>query len=70
MGHTLRMLIACVLPLLAIFLLPLFGISDGPLLLVLIVLLFVGHLWMIAGHDHAHPNDTRSHGDHRHGTPP
>ncbi len=28
MGHTLRMLIACVLPLLAIFLLPLFGISE------------------------------------------
>lgn len=46
------MLIGCVLPLLLIFVLPLFGIGEGFTLFIAIVLMFGCHLMMIRGHHH------------------
>ncbi len=54
MTRTLRMVIGCVLPLLLIFVLPLFGISGGVGLFVLIVLMFGCHLMMTGGHEAGH----------------
>jgi hypothetical protein len=50
MSHALKMVIGCVLPLLLIFLLPLFGVSEGISLFVFIVLMFGCHLVMMGGH--------------------
>lgn len=51
-GHIIHMLIGCVLPFLLIFLLPLFGVSEGVTLLVFIVLMFASHLSMMRGAQH------------------
>ena len=56
MNHSLRMLAGCALPLLLIFLLPLFGVSEGITLFIFIVLMFGCHLFMMKGHGH-HRND-------------
>ena len=61
MSHTLRMLLGCLLPLLLLFVLPLFGRGEGVTLFVAIVLMFICHLLMIGGHHQGH-----SHGDNRH----
>lgn len=54
--HTILMLIGCILPLLLIFLLPVFGINGNFALLILIVLMFSCHLLMPMGHGkHDHP---------------
>ncbi len=37
MGHIIRMLIGCVLPFVLIFVLPLFGVSEGMTLTVFVV---------------------------------
>jgi len=42
----------CALPLLAVFLLPLFGVDNDVAWLVFIVLMFGCHLLMLRGHDH------------------
>ena len=52
MKHSLMMIAGCVLPLVFLFLLPLFGISSGVTLFVFIVLMFGGHLFMMKGHAH------------------
>lgn len=49
-SHALRMLIGCVLPILLIFLFPLFGIRGEWALFVFIVLMFGCHLFMTGGH--------------------
>ncbi|MCF8052020.1 MAG: hypothetical protein K9L59_12335 [Desulfobacterales bacterium] len=49
-SHHIWMIIGCVLPLLLIFFLPLFGAGGGELLFVFIVLCFVLHLLMMGGH--------------------
>ena len=54
MNHTLRMLLGCVLPLVLLFLLPLFGLGEGVTLFVAVVLMFACHLLMIGGHSHSH----------------
>lgn len=65
MSHELRMLIGCVLPVLALFLLPVLGIGGGAAVLVAIVLMFACHLLMTRGHGHGRrPGDTRT--GHRH----
>ena len=46
MKHIVHMLFGCVLPFLLIFLLPLFGVSQGMTLTVFIVLMFGCHLFM------------------------
>jgi hypothetical protein len=50
MRQTIQMLAGCVLPLLLLFILPLLGISGGMTLFLVIVALFIGHLWMMRGH--------------------
>lgn len=52
MSHTLKHLIGCIGPLLLIFLLPLFGVSEGIALFAFIVLMFACHLFMMRGHEH------------------
>lgn len=51
-------LLGCLVPLLAIFLLPLLGLDSGVALLVFIILMFGCHLLMMRGHGH-----NSSHGD-------
>ena len=50
MKHFLHMLIGCGLPMLLIFVLPLFGVSEGITLTVFIVLMLGCHLLMMRGH--------------------
>jgi len=55
MNHHLRMLIGCLLPLLLIFVLPLFGVGEGVSLFVFMILMFGCHLMMMGGHGkHGH----------------
>lgn len=60
MKHFLHMLIGCGLPMLLIFILPLFGVSDGITLTIFIILMFGCHLMMMrgpfAGHSDHHSN--------------
>ncbi len=49
-NHGLWMIIGCTLPLLLIFILPLFGVSGGGLLFIFIILMFACHLFMMGGH--------------------
>lgn len=63
MRHTIWHLIGCILPLLLIFLLPLFGVSGGIVLFMFIVVMFGCHLLMMRGHGHA-GHKTRSEGGH------
>lgn len=53
MRHAIRMLIGCLLPIVVIFWLPLFGISEDVSLLLAIVLMFGCHLLMMRGYYHA-----------------
>jgi hypothetical protein len=55
MNHNLRMLIGCLLPLLLIFALPLFGVGKDASLFVFIILMFGCHLMMMGGHG-KHPH--------------
>ncbi|MBV07893.1 MAG: hypothetical protein CMN21_01595 [Rubinisphaera sp.] len=50
MRHFLHMLIGCGLPMLMIFALPLFGVSEGITLTIFIVLMLGCHLLMIREH--------------------
>lgn len=54
--HAFLMIIGCLLPLLLIFLLPLFGISGGSVVLIFVVLMLLCHLLMPMhyGGDRAH----------------
>lgn len=66
MNHTLRMLLGCLLPLMLIFLLPLFGLGEGGTLFIALVLMFACHLLMIGGHSggpHENHHQTEQ-GDH------
>lgn len=62
MKHIIHMLIGCVLPFLLIFLLPLFGVSEGVTLTVFLVLMFACHLLMMRGAHHGgHGSNDTSH---------
>ncbi|MFO7956624.1 MAG: hypothetical protein R6X33_05950 [Candidatus Brocadiia bacterium] len=62
MSHALKMIVGCVLPLLLIFVLPLFGISGGVSLFIFIVLMFACHLMMVRGHEeHGSGSETEEH---------
>lgn len=50
MNHNLRMLIGCLLPLLLIFILPLFGVGQGVTLFIFMILMLGCHLMMMGGH--------------------
>lgn len=58
--HTILMLIGCVLPLLLIFLLPVFGITGNISILVFIVVMFFCHLLMPMHHGGHHHKDKNS----------
>ena len=58
MRHSLLMLLGCLLPLVAIFFLPLFGISEGVALFVFLILMFGCHLMMLRGCHHRHTKQT------------
>lgn len=52
-NHNIWMIIGCVLPLLFIFFLPLFGVGGGGLLFLFLILCFGMHLLMMGKHkDH------------------
>ena len=50
MRNFLHMLIGCGLPMLLIFVLPLFGVGEGVTLTIFIVMMFGCHLLMMRGH--------------------
>ena len=60
MNHTLRMLLGCMLPLILLFVLPLFGVGSGVTLFIFIVLMFMCHLMMLGGHGHQHGSNNPS----------
>lgn len=60
-SHTIRMLIGCLLPLLLIFVLPLFGVGEGVTMFIFIVLMFGCHLLMMGGHKHAVSDKEKNH---------
>jgi hypothetical protein len=69
MKHHWMMIIGCVLPLILIFLLPLFGVGTGLLLFLFLILCFGLHLVMMVRGGHKHDeNDKKnqggSHGKH------
>jgi len=66
MKHTILHLLGCLVPLLVIFLLPLFGVDSGISLLLFIVLMFGCHLFMMRGHGHSDRTDDSSHGGDSH----
>ena len=68
--HTFWMIIGCTVPLLLIFLLPLFGITGNYSILIFIVAMFACHLLMPMHHgkhdSHSETNKTDSHESHQH----
>jgi len=66
MRHTLLHLLGCLLPLVVIALLPLFGVDSGVTLLVFFILMFGCHLFMLRGHGHHDESDPSSDGGHTH----
>ncbi len=65
-NHGLWMVIGCVLPILLIFILPTFGVSNSFSIFIFIVLMFGCHLMMMGGHK-GHGDDTQDegHGEHK-----
>ena len=59
------MIIGCTVPLMLIFLLPLFGITGNNTFLIFIVLMFCCHLMMMGkhGHNHQHSNTNQDKND-------
>jgi len=49
-NHSLWIIIGCTLPLLLIFVLPVFGVKGGSSLFIFIILMFGCHLLMMRGH--------------------
>ena len=60
-NHWLWMIIGCGLPLLLIFLLPVFGIKSNTGFLLFMVLCFASHLFMMRNMDHTESNNKHSH---------
>lgn len=56
-NHTLWMMLACAIPLLIIFLLPVFRIKSDYIVFIAIVLMFGAHLFMMGGHRHDHDEE-------------
>lgn len=54
MNHTIWMVIGCVVPLLLLFLLPIFGVRNEITFYLFLILMFVAHLFMMGGHGHEH----------------
>ena len=65
MKHFLHMLIGCGLPMLLIFVLPYFGVSEGVTLTVFMVLMLACHLLMMRGNMSDHSDHHSNHQEHR-----
>lgn len=63
-NHGLWMILGCILPLLLIFVLPIFGISGGGSLFIFIILMFACHLFMMGGHGEHGEREGMKHGEH------
>lgn len=67
-NHGLWMMMGCALPLLLIFILPIFGVRNNISLFIFIVLMFGCHLLMMGGHQGSHnghdERKEKSHGGH------
>lgn len=57
MRHMIWHVLGCAIPLLVIFLLPLFGVDSGIVLFIFVVLMFGCHLGMMRGHKHGDANN-------------
>jgi hypothetical protein len=55
------MLIGCLLPILLIFLLPSFGVSEGVGVWLFLILMFGCHLMMMRGGHHGHDQSKKNH---------
>ncbi len=66
MRHLLMHVAGCALPLLAVFLLPLFGVDNDVAWLVFIVLMFGCHLLMLRGHNHGSTPTDKGDAPHEH----
>lgn len=65
--HTVWMLIGCLLPLLLIFVLPLFGVGRGVTLFIFVILMFGCHLLMMGRHGkHEHTEQEKEAGHESH----
>lgn len=65
-NHGLWMILGCTLPLLLIFVLPLFGISGGTSLFIFIILMFACHLLMMGSHgDNSEKSPGEEHQEHK-----
>ena len=62
MSHTLKMLIRCLAPLLLIFALPLFGVSESVSVWLFLILMFGCHLLMMRGGHETHDDADSSSG--------
>lgn len=56
--HTIWMIIGCLVPLLLIFILPLFGVTGNYSIFIFIAVMFLCHITMMGGH--------RGHNQHEH----
>ncbi|MEX2565161.1 MAG: hypothetical protein WD431_04410 [Cyclobacteriaceae bacterium] len=57
--HWLWILLACVAPILLIFLLPLFGITADLTFFLFLIIFFIAHLFMMRSHSHEHGGNHR-----------
>lgn len=68
--HIFWMIIGCTVPLLLIFLLPLFGVTGNYSILIFIIAMFACHLMMPMHHGkhdkHSETNKTENHESHQH----
>ena len=58
------MIIACTIPLLLLFILPLLGINSPNAVFLLIITMFILHIFMMRGHGEDHKNKEASRGCH------
>lgn len=58
-NHWLLMLLACLAPILLIFLLPLFGVTTDFTFFLFLVIFFIAHLFMMRGHSHSRSGNHR-----------
>ena len=63
MSHTIKMVLGCLLAVSLIFILPLFGVSKGVVLVVFIVAMLGCHLLMMGGHRGGHDHKDGSNSD-------
>lgn len=63
MSHTIRMLIACLVPIVLIFLWPILGLDDGIGFTIFLIVIIAAHGWMCGSHHAEHGDDHKTNGD-------